>query len=287
MKCLDSLGVFWMLRLDCQGKCEHDYFMTIPRLHLFELEDQNWFPTILRDLATDYLCFIQETFGLHRAVVPILAEVLRKTGHRQIIDLCSGGGGPLLEIQKALAVNGLDTRIIMTDRFPNLAAFERIEQASREQISFVSENVDARCVPQRLRGLRTIFNSFHHFRQSEARRILRDAMEAKQPIAIFEYPERAILIVLVTLLLTPFLVALATPFIRPFRWQRLLLTYVLPLIPLICWWDGIVSHLRAYTVAELKAMTKESPANLYQWHTGAVSLPGSVGHLTYLVGRPN
>src|SRR5262245_12365633 len=129
--------------------------MILPRLHLFELEDQIWFPTVVRDLATDYLSFIQAIFGLYRAVVPLVAEVLRKTGHRQIVDLCSGGGGPVLDIQRALAATGLDTRIIVTDRFPNLSAFQRIRQASREQISFVSENVDARRVPNRLRGLRT------------------------------------------------------------------------------------------------------------------------------------
>ena len=260
--------------------------MSIPRLHLLELEDQIWFPAIVRDLATDYLCFIQATFGLHRAVVPLLAEVLHKTGRRQIVDLCSGGGGPVLEIQRALAAMGLDTRIIMTDRFPNLRAFQRIEQASHDQISFIRESVDARCVPNQLCGLRTIFNSFHHFRQSDARRILCDAVDAAQPIAIFEYPERAMVIVILTMVLTPFLVALVTPFIRPFRWLRLLLTYVLPVIPLTCWWDGVVSQLRAYTVGELKAMTKNSAASSYEWHAGIESLPGSPGHLTYLVGHP-
>ena len=256
-------------------------------MHLFELEDQTWFPAIVRNLATDYLCFIQKTFRLHRAIIPLLEEILRETGDRQIIDLCSGGGGPVLEIQKALAAIGLETRIIMTDRFPNLAAFQRLEQASREQISFLRESVDARHVPNQLCGLRTIFNSFHHFRRSDARRILCDAVQAAQPIAIFEYTERAIAIVLFTIVLTPFLVALATPFIRPFRWSRLLLTYLLPLVPLTCWWDGIVSQFRAYTVVEFKAMTHDLPPNSYQWRAGTVSLPGTPAHLTYLVGRPN
>jgi hypothetical protein len=31
--------------------------MILPRFHLFEFEDQLWFPHIVRDLATDYLCF--------------------------------------------------------------------------------------------------------------------------------------------------------------------------------------------------------------------------------------
>ena len=97
--------------------------MMLPRLHLFELEDQPWFPRIMRDLATDYLCFMQATFRLHRLVVPLLAESLRATGHRQIVDLCSGGGGPVPEIQNDLSANGLDTHITLTDRFPNLPAF--------------------------------------------------------------------------------------------------------------------------------------------------------------------
>jgi hypothetical protein len=40
--------------------------MTFPRFHLFEFEDQPWFPGVVRDLATDYLCFIQSALGLHR-----------------------------------------------------------------------------------------------------------------------------------------------------------------------------------------------------------------------------
>jgi hypothetical protein len=36
--------------------------MSFPRIHVFEFEDQRWFPTIIRDLATDYLSFIQATF---------------------------------------------------------------------------------------------------------------------------------------------------------------------------------------------------------------------------------
>ena len=258
--------------------------MTFPRLQLFEFEDQTWFPAIVRDLATDYLAFMQTTFGLDRPIVPILAEALRKTGHRRILDLCSGGGGPTQKIQKALSAAGLNPRIILTDRFPNLRALERIAQTPPGKISFIGRPVDARAVPDQLRGFRTIFNSFHHFCEADAREILRNAVAATQPIAVFEYPERAALIVFLTFILTPFVVALATPFIRPFRWSRLVLTYLLPLIPLTCWWDGVVSHLRAYNVGELRDLTKDLPA--YSWQAGAIALPRSPGHLTYLIGYP-
>jgi hypothetical protein len=34
----------------------------LPRLQLFELEDLAWFPRTIRNLATDYLQFMQERF---------------------------------------------------------------------------------------------------------------------------------------------------------------------------------------------------------------------------------
>src|SRR5262244_2060471 len=101
-----------------------------------------------------------------------------------------------------------------------------------------------------------MFNSFHHFAESDAKQILQSAVEAAQPIAIFEYPQRNALIILLTFVLTPLLVALATLFIRPFRCSRLVFTYLLPVIPLTCWWDGIVSHLRAYTAEELQRLAE-------------------------------
>ena len=260
--------------------------MTFPRLHLFELEDQTWLPTIVRDQATNYLRFIQAAFRLHRPIVPVLAEALRATGSQQIVDLCSGGGGPILEIHRALSAAGLETRIILTDRFPNLRAFQQIEGVSSGQISFVRESVDARSVPATLIGLRTIFNSFHHFDETDAKNILGDAVKAKQPVAIFEYPERTVLIVLLTAILTPLMIIIATPFIRPFRWSRLFLTYVLPFVPLTCWWDGIISQIRAYTVAELQSLAVDAGCSSYDWRAGRIPLANSLGHLTYLLGYP-
>jgi hypothetical protein len=85
-------------------------------------------------------------------------------------------------------------------------------------------------------------------------------------------------------LFTPIFVALATPFIRPFRWQRLLWTYVLPLIPLTCWWDGLVSTCRAYTVAEMLAITQGFDE--YDWKADRIGFRGHIGNLTHLQGIP-
>ena len=59
---------------------------------------------------------------------------------------------------------------------------------------------------------------------------------------------------------------LLTPRMRPFRWSRLLFTYLVPLIPLVVLWDGIVSCFRTRTPEELLELTKSFPQ--YNWTAG-------------------
>jgi len=258
----------------------------LPRLHLFELGDQSWFPVTIRDLATDYLHFLEARFALHRPAVPLVAEGLRLSKAAHVVDLCSGGAGPMPALLHALAADGLKPQVTLTDRFPNLTAFQRTADGSNGQVSFHTEPVDARAVLPELHGLRTMFNAFHHFAPSDALAVLRDAARARQPIGIFEIPDRSWRTLLSLLLLTPTLVAAVTPFIRPFCWRRLLWTYVLPLVPLTCWWDGIVSQLRAYSVTELQQLAEATGAKDYSWCSGRVPILSTPGYLTYLMGSP-
>jgi hypothetical protein len=144
--------------------------------------------------------------------------------------------------------------------------------------------MDARIVPPELKGIRTLFNSLHHFSPADARAVIGNAVNCRQPIAVFEIPERTVPVVITTLL-APLMVLLGTPFIRPFRWRRLLYTYLLPMVPLTCLWDGVVSQLRAYTPDELRDLATESP-NDYTWSAGKVAIPGVPARLTYLIGHP-
>jgi len=258
--------------------------MPLPRLHLFELEDQPWFSAVVRDFATDYLHFIESRFSLHRPVVPLLAEALRITNSDHVVDLCSGGAGPIPALARDLAAEGTPARFTLTDRFPNLDAFVRMAGVSAGTIIFSAEPVDARDVPRELTGFRTLFNAFHHFNPADAVAVLRNAAEAGQPIGIFEIPDRRLGTLLPLFFLTPLMVWLTTPFIRPFRWRRLLWTYLIPLVPLTCWWDGIVSQLRAYTAAELEALAAEVGVDSFTWRAGRIPIGSAPGWLTYLIG---
>ena len=260
--------------------------MPIPRVHLFELEDQPWFPATVRDLATDYLRFIETRFGLHRAVLQPLGDALRTSRESRVVDLCSGGGGPIASLHRALTDQGLGVTFTLTDRFPNIAAFKEAAAAAGGAIDFVAEPVDARAVPGSLKGFRTLFNAFHHFRPEVAQDVLKDAVRASQPIGVFEVSNRDFYAFASMVLLTPLMVLIGTPFVRPFRWRRLFWTYVIPAVPVTCWWDGIVSQLRAYTPAELTTLAHGVGGDEYLWTAGRVPIPSTPASMTYLIGVP-
>jgi hypothetical protein len=255
----------------------------VKRFQLIELEDQSWFPAAIRDLATDYLQFVQTRFRFDRAMLPLVQRVMRDGGTTRIVDLCSGGSGPLLLLVKDLADAGMPVTATMTDLYPNVPAFKEIAGQSDGLIAFEPVPVDARDVPSRLTGLRTLFNGFHHLPPADARSVLHAAAAARQPIAIFEISERRWR-TLLPILLTPLFVWLATPMMRPFLWRRLLWTYLLPAVPFTCLWDGVVSQLRAYSPDELRALCDGSAP--MTWEVGQVPVINGQGRLTYLIGCP-
>jgi SAM-dependent methyltransferase len=255
------------------------------RLHLFEIEDQSWCPRAVRDAMTDYLRFAARAGDVYAPVVPKLGEALSAAGTRRVLDLCSGGGGPWLDLRSKLAAAGCPVEVVLTDYNPNVAAFERASAESDGAITFEREPVDVRRVPERLDGYRTLFAGFHHFRPEEAVKIIGDAVEKRRGIAVFEATERTPLAV-AAMLVTPVMVLLVTPFIRPFRWSRLFWTYVVPAVPLCVLWDGVVSCLRTYTPDELRAFAAEFEGRGYEWDIGAAPIGRGPISVSYLVGYP-
>jgi hypothetical protein len=133
--------------------------MPLPRLQLFELEDLTWFPHTIRDLASDYLHFMETRFALHKPVVPLLRAMLENSRTSCVVDLCSGAGGPVLAIYEALAADKIHVQFTLTDKFPNTTAFQRLSSQYPSGIQYIADPVDATNVPKNLDGLRTIFNA--------------------------------------------------------------------------------------------------------------------------------
>ncbi|MCR9098224.1 MAG: class I SAM-dependent methyltransferase [bacterium] len=256
------------------------------RIHLFELEDQAWFPDVIRDAGTAYLRFMAARAGQSAALAPKIAEVLERNRETRIVDLCSGGSGPIPEIVDVLAAEGREVTATLTDLYPNVDAFERVARESGGRIEAISTPVDATRIGTDRPGLRTLTNALHHFRPEAARQILQDAVAARQPIAVFEMVGRSpIQIAGILLVFLP--VMLTLPFFRPFRWSWIPLTYLVPVIPLFVMWDGLVSCLRVYSEPELRSLIEGVEGHEgYDWEIGEVEVPGMPIGIASLVGSP-
>jgi hypothetical protein len=254
------------------------------RLHLFEIGDQQWCPRALRDATTDLLELCFRTWNYYAPVVPLLTAAIERTGDREIVDLCSGGGGPWPSL---LSVQGdqWPLCVVLTDKYPNAAGARRVEEASDGRIRSDTRSIDAMAVPTDLRGFRTMFTSFHHFSPDAAHAILADAVQGQVGIGVFEFTGRS-LRWFVAVVLTPFAVLYAVPFLRPLRWRTLLFTYLIPVIPLGVLFDGIVSCLRTYSPSELDELVEPLRGNGYTWEVGEARGGQWKLPITYLLGYP-
>lgn len=221
---------------------------------------------------------------MYKPIVPIIVKGLRKSKTNQIIDLGSGGGGGLIWLNAELKKELPDLKIMLTDFYPNLSAFEFTKKKANN-FEFMEKPVDARDVPPELMGLRTQFLSLHHFKPDEAKQILQNAIDSQNSIAIFEAQERSLPSIL-AMLFSPLTVLLTTPFITPFKLGRIIFTYLIPVVPLFVLWDGIVSSLRTYSVEEMKELVvKLNGAEAYEWEVDRVK--SGPGVILYLLGTKN
>ncbi len=253
------------------------------RIHLFEFEDQEWFPKFLRNYMTDFLQFLSNKAKIYSPIIPLLTETLQSNQIDTIVDLASGGGGGLLSLNKELKKHIPDLKILLTDYYPNIPAFERTKSLSNN-FEYLENPVDARNVSKNLKGFRSMFLSFHHFRPHDAKKILQNAIDCKMGIGVFEVQDRSMASI-IGMLLSPLSVILTTPFIRPFKISRIFFTYLIPIVPLCVLWDGLVSCFRTYSSTEMESLvnTLENKGS-FNWKIGSEKEKAT--KVLYLVGTP-
>jgi hypothetical protein len=246
-------------------------------VHAFEFSDLEWFPRVLRDLLTDSLQFGITRFGFYNRAAPLVERLLARADADSVIDLCSGATGPWLTLRERIA---RPFRLTCTDKHPG-----RRGGALGLAASYDPRSIDATSIPDDLWGVRTMFTGFHHFRPEHARAILATAARRGEAIGIFEFTERSLVSCAVAIVV-PFAMLLTTAFMRPITWQRLLFTYVLPIVPLCNLWDGVISSLRTYSPGDLAALVEGLQVDGYIWEIDQLPSEGTAPPITYLLGYP-
>jgi len=255
------------------------------RIHLFEFEDQAWFPALWRDSMTKLINVLHGLFKTHETLAAVLEKALVKTGDKKLVDLCSGSGGTMPDVLKILKQqpNLSDVSLTLSDLYPSKKIANTINE-SENGIRYYDKPVDASAVPTDLKGFRTMVCSFHHMKPAVAKEILRNAKDDKEGILIFEISDnRHPNIMSATAFPINIISSLIlTLFSKPSLGQ-LFFTYLVPIIPICFAWDGAVSNVRTYTMADLDILLEGLQDDTYVWEKG---IEKGKSNMPYLIGYP-
>jgi hypothetical protein len=256
------------------------------RIHLFEFEDLPWFPNWIRELMTRYIQTFHKILNSSDHLIPLVEKGLSKSSSSRIVDLCSGSGGPMIEVYKNLK-NKRDyaqLRLTLTDLYPNQKVIKEIKLGGNKDIQYLEKSVNATQVNPELTGLRTIVSGLHHLKPDLAKKVLQNAKDNKQPILVFEISDNSNPIYLwwMAIPIAFLTTLLVTPFVRPITWKQLVFTYLIPILPILIAWDGAVSNARTYTLEDMQELIGNNLNPDYNWEMGKIK--GKGGNKLYLLG---
>ena len=253
------------------------------RKHFFELADSPYFPKILRILMGEYLRFATSFTQLYHPIIPLLQKVLQDEKRLQIIELGAGAGSALCLLTAINEKRKVPIHWILTDKFPLQIHKTYLEKQS-SKVYYVEKSVDILNLEDDFEGVFAMFTTFHHFAPQEAIHVLQQLSAQNQPIAIFEGGSRRWFDILYVGIFPFFAIFLISPFIKPFRISRLILTYFIPILPLVILFDGVVSMFRQYQPEELLAFAKSANKS-YHWESAQIT--SGLTMVSYLIGYPN
>lgn len=256
------------------------------RIHLFEIEDQSWFPNWLRVRLTRMINVMHRLLRSKDHLAELLHPIIEEQGISTIVDLCSGSGGPIPDAVSLLReeYGHNDLNLIMTDIYPNLDLAREVNANSSYQ-RYLTEPVNASEIDPEISGMRTMVSSFHHMDPKTARQILSTAKNQGKPILIYEMSDNSAPIFLSFLALPINLVMalFVNLAVRPMTWQQIIFSYLIPILPVTFAWDGAISNMRTYTLDDLDELLEGLHSDDYHWKKGTIK---DRGKQLYLIGKP-
>lgn len=230
----------------------------LPRLHLFEFGDSALLPPTWREVYHDTLGFVLQASGVYKRMYAPYRDWTSLHGEPEVMDFASGGAGPVQTILETAKSKGISLpRVMLSDLYPQETRYRELElRCGQERVGFISKPVDIQ-VPLKHFQASSIFSAFHHFEPREAKRILNQLLSQGKSVFVAEPFSRSFRnVVLVTC--GGFFLGLIAPFFRrPYKVKNFLLSTIVPLIPLMLVFDGLVSVFRTYKADELRAMIPE------------------------------
>ncbi|MBK8623438.1 MAG: hypothetical protein IPN79_17170 [Saprospiraceae bacterium] len=210
---------------------------------LKELEDFHWFPAILRKYQMELIGIMVSFFGFYRHIALTIKKDIRRHDIGFVTDLCSGSGYPAVYVYNQL--NMPHIKMTLTDKFPQQVALT-------PGIEYPDSPLDIRDVEPDQGTYYTLFNAFHHFEKREQQQLIQKILDRNSHLMIVEIVQPTLLNVILVTLASTLGVWLLCPFVRPFEFKRIVLTYLLPVNVLTVLIDGFISILKSRSVHQYK-----------------------------------
>ena len=259
--------------------------MNIKRRHWFEFNDTKSIPKFLRDSILEILGKTVVNGKIYDNAIPAFKAFCEQSQCRSILDLCSGSGEATSILLDAAIENGhSELQFFCSDLSPIKHALSSLAIRHPKQANIVSTPIDATSVSNAPKHeARTIVAAFHHFKPEEAKKVLLSAVADKKSIFILEPFPRKLKTTLPFFIYSFIPGALNPFFTKKDRLLKALFTYLIPLIPLLGWWDTLVSALRMYSEEDYMEMVSESKD--YEWKYEKLTNPLQ-GEITIFTGIP-
>jgi len=218
-----------------------------------QITNTKWFPTIVVRCVHEFMTWFVHKVKAAKPFMPVIEEGLQYANKIVVIDHKGGAGFETLDV---FLDESLEKTYTDSDDFK--ATFE---------------------------GLYVSVNSFHQFDENKARFILEEVASKQQPIVILEGNNDSLWQVFGMTVIVPITVLLTAPFVKPFRFERLIFTYLIPILPLVTFIDGSLALFKLYAPQDLNELTASIDQQNYIWRSGKLD-NGRGGKIIYLIGHP-
>jgi len=225
------------------------------RKQMPQFMNQDWYPTLLKNLMYEFLTWFVHFVKAAKPFVSVVNEGLEYSKVNKIINIELNIGAGFETLKPFI-----NQDIVVLDR-----TLERFDT-----------NYD---------GLYTFINCFHQFNSENATNILTEISQKNHPVAVLEGNNNSLLQIFGMTIIVPLTILLTAPFVKPFRFSRLIFTYLVPVLPIVTFIDGSLALMKLYSPEDLDELVSKIKVSKYQWKSGKLD-NGRGGKIIYLLGHP-
>jgi hypothetical protein len=246
--------------------CPGDEVFLLRRRQLVECGDQAWLSGTLRKVYTDVLAAVLRQGEYYTKAYVHFSIWAKKCEAQEVLEIASGSGGPAGELIAGASKRSEKLpKIVLSDLFPLVETYQELQQRlGSERLGYLEQPLDSRDLAKLssrddvLPRDCLLCSAFHHFPPEDASRLIQGVLSRGGGLFILEPLSRSYFDLLTTFLfaIPAAMFASLSSDVRSFK--SFLFCWVIPIVPCMLWFDGLVSVLRAYRPEEIRAMIPEN-----------------------------